>query len=134
MEVYHNMPQEADRLLKGRFQLLNVWKPIKTIYRDPLGVVDARTVSDDDLVPVKIIYPNKEGESIVVKPGGEKGKEPHRWYYLYGQKPEEVLIFKIYDSDTDKARTVPHSAFENSEEKHQPPRESIEVRCLVFHD
>ena len=128
------MPEDAERLLQGRFQIINVWRPIKPIYRDPLGVVDAHTCPREDLVPVQVLYPNSTAESFTVRPGAEEGKERHRWHYLYGQKPEELLFFKIFDSKTDgRARSVVHSAFSNEEEADKAPRESIEVRCLVFH-
>ena len=39
--VVHHLPSEALELLKGRYQIINVWRPIKTILKDPLGVVHA---------------------------------------------------------------------------------------------
>jgi len=132
--VSYHLPEEADKLLAGRFQIINVWRPIKPIYKDPLGVADANSVPDDDLVPIKLIYPDREGETYTVKAGAEKGKERHKWYYLYGQQPDEVMLIKCFDSKKDgRARRVPHSAFVNPSEEHREQRESIEVRCLVFH-
>ncbi|KAI9720783.1 MAG: hypothetical protein M1812_002622 [Candelaria pacifica] len=130
--VTHHLPDEASHLLAGRFQIINVWRPIKPIFKDPLGVADATTVSDaDDLIPVKLVYPHRTGETFTVKPGKEK---PHAWYYMYGQRPDEVMLIKCFDSKTDgRAKGVPHSAFVNPETEDREPRESIEVRCLVFH-
>ena len=133
-DVYRHLPHEAEELLSGRYQIINVWRPIKPIYKDPLAVADARTVPDEDLVPVKLIYPAREGATFTVKPGAERGRETHQWYYLYGQQPSEVIMFKCYDSKEDgRARAVPHCAFTNKQEEHQDARESIEVRCMVFH-
>jgi hypothetical protein len=57
----------------------------------------------------------------------------HRWYFKYGQRPDEVTLIKCYDSLEDgRARRVPHSAFVDPAEEENYPRESIEVRCLVF--
>lgn len=57
----------------------------------------------------------------------------HRWYYLSNQTPDEVTLIKCYDSETDRARLTPHSAFlDASSPKEAPHRESIEIRCLVF--
>ena len=42
--VRHHLPEEADQLLQGRSQIINVWRPIKPIFKDPLGVADARSV------------------------------------------------------------------------------------------
>ncbi|MCJ1307248.1 hypothetical protein MMC25_000894 [Agyrium rufum] len=132
--VRRHCPDEAEQLLAGRFQIINVWRPIKPIYRDPLAVVDARTTDAEDLMPVELIYPNRTSGSFTVKPGKPEGQEQHKWYYLYGQQPQELLMFKCYDSKTDgRPRGVPHSAFTNEEEAGKESRESVEVRCLVFH-
>ena len=97
--------------------------------RDPLGVADATSVPDSDLLPVKLIYPNREGETFTVKPN-----PAHRWNYLSRQRPDEALLIKCFDSKTDgRARRVPHSAFSLGERGEGPARESIEVRALVFH-
>lgn len=84
---------------------------------------------DSDLLPVQLIYPDRVGETFTVKPNDE-----HRWYYLHGQRPDEVMLIKCFDSKTDgRARRVPHSAFVNDATVDEEPRESIEVRALVFH-
>jgi hypothetical protein len=128
--VTWHLPDEAEALLKGRVQIINVWRPIKTIYKDPLAVADAHSVPDSDLVPVKLIYPNREGEIITVHANNE-----HKWFYRYGQTPEMVTLIKCYDSKEDgRARRVPHSAFVNPETEGYEERESIEVRALVFHE
>ncbi|KAJ8059548.1 hypothetical protein OCU04_011204 [Sclerotinia nivalis] len=127
--VAYHLPEEAEKLLKGRFQIINVWRPIKTILKDPLGVAAANSVDDKDLVPIKLIYPDREGETYGVRydPG-------HKWHYLYKQTPAEVLLIKCFDSKTDgRARRVPHSAFVNPEHEGEEKRESIEVRALVFY-
>ena len=128
--VLHHLPDEADRLLTTRHQIINVWRPIKTILKDPLAVADAHSVLESDLVPVALIYPNRRGETLTVRPNSE-----HKWYYLYGQTPEEVTLIKCYDSKIDaRARRVPHSAFVSKATEDEEPRESIEVRALVFHE
>jgi hypothetical protein len=128
--VPHHLPQEAEQLLKTRYQIINVWRPIKPIYKDPLAVADALSVPDSDLIPVALIYPDRRGETLAVRPNRE-----HRWYYIYGQTPAEVMLIKCFDSKLDgRARRVPHTAFVNPETIGKEPRESIEVRALVFHE
>lgn len=128
--VPYHLPEDADKLLKSRYQIINVWRPIKTIFKDPLGVADARSVPDSDLVPIGLIYPDRRGETLTVKPNSE-----HKWNFLYGQTPEEVLLIKCFDSKLDgRARRVPHTAFENPATVDGYSRESIEVRALVFHE
>ncbi|OCL07606.1 hypothetical protein AOQ84DRAFT_364826, partial [Glonium stellatum] len=128
--VTHHLPELAPQLLQGRYQIINVWRPIRRVQRDPLAVADAHSVPDADLVPVKLIYPNREGETYTVRPN-----KAHRWYYKSGLGPEEVLFIKCFDSETDgRARRVPHSAFEIPGTPDEVEgRESIEVRALVFY-
>lgn len=128
--VPHHLPaEEAATLLKGRVQIINVWRPIRTVRRDPLAVAEANSVPDADLVPTKLIYPDREGETYAVRYGAG-----HRWHYASGLTPQEVLLIKCFDSKLDgRARRVPHTAFEDPEAVDEPARESIEVRALVFH-
>lgn len=84
-----------------------------------------------DLVGLPMVYPDRRGETYAVKPN-----PAHRWYYKYAQRPDEVMLIKCYDSRADEglARRVPHSAFINPAEEGGEPRQSIEVRALVFYD
>ncbi|KAH8667949.1 hypothetical protein BGZ60DRAFT_487313 [Tricladium varicosporioides] len=127
--VKHHLPAEAEELLKHRYQIINVWRPIKTIKKDPLAIADARSVKDSELVPIGLIYPDRDGETYSVKYA-----EGQKWYYGEGLRPEEVLLIKCFDSVEKEgwARRVPHSAFVDEEREGEEGRESIEVRALVF--
>ena len=50
-------------------------------------------------------------------------------------RADEALLLKCYDSATDgRTRFVPHTAFiDPTTPPDTPPRESIELRTLVFH-
>jgi hypothetical protein len=134
------LPDESERLLKSRFQIINVWRPIKTIFKDPFAVLDARTVLEEELVRVKVIYPTHEFESVSVRGPSEERKEKeggegHKWWYMSQQTPEDALCLKIFDSKTDgRARRVPHSSFTDPEFEDRDARMSIEIRALVFHE
>ena len=65
--VPFHLPDEADKLLQSRVQIINVWRPIKTVQRDPLAVAEADSVSDGSLVVTELIYPNRRGETLAVK-------------------------------------------------------------------
>jgi len=128
--VYQHLGHEAERLLKGRVRIFNVWRPIRhPAAHKPLAVSDWRFLdTKHDLVSVRHIYPDREGSTFKVR------YDPnHRWYYLSNQTPEEVTLIKCYDSEVDRARLAPHSAFlETISPPEAPHRESIEVRCLAF--
>lgn len=128
--VPYHLPEEADELVKGRVQLINVWRPIKQVQRDPLAVAQADSVAEEDLVPVGLIYPTRNGETLSVR-----HNEGQKWFYKSGLTPEEVILIKCFDSKTDgRARRVPHTAFSDpTAAPNAPTRESIEVRALVFH-
>jgi hypothetical protein len=122
---------EAEELLKGRVQVINLWRPIRGPLRDaPLAVCDAGSVAAEDLVPSDLVYRDRVGETYAVKfnPG-------HRWFYVPEMRRDEALLLKCFDSATDgRARFMPHTAFEDpSAPADIPPRESIELRTLVFH-
>jgi len=128
--VKRHLGEDADELLKGRFLILNVWRPIKgPVVDHPLGLLDFRTVSEDDLLPTDLIYPDRVGEIFNVK-----ANPNHRWYYASKMEPNEVILLKCFDSHPNGgARLTPHSAFKDpSTPVDADPRESIELRALVF--
>jgi hypothetical protein len=122
---------EAEKLLKERVQIINVWRPIGGPVEDhPLAVADFRSVDfEKDLVPVTLKYPHRDGETF-----GVKYNDKQQFYYKSRIDVDEVILIKCFESKMDgRARLTPHTAFEDptSPEKARP-RESIEVRALVF--
>ncbi len=125
------MGDEAEELLRGRVQVINLWRPIRGPLRDaPLAVCDSRTVAPDDLVPADLVYRDRVGETYSVR-----YNPAHRWYYAPEMRPDEALLLKIADTKTDiSARFMPHTAFTDPTTPADAfPRESIELRTLVFH-
>ncbi|MDQ8728179.1 CmcJ/NvfI family oxidoreductase [Bradyrhizobium sp. LHD-71] len=125
------IPDAADDLLKGRVQVINLWRPIRGPLKDaPLAVCDARTVAFEELVPADLVYPHRVGETYAVRFSPQ-----HQWFYFPDMTASEVLLLKCYDSKTDgRARFAPHSAFTDpTSPADARPRESIELRALVFH-
>jgi hypothetical protein len=125
------LPEEAEELLKGRVQVINLWRPVRGPLLDsPLAVCDATSVGREQLVPSDLVYPHRVGETYSVT--YESG---HRWYYVPRMRPDEALLIKCSDTSTAvPARFTPHSAFTDpTTPADAPPRESIEVRTLVFH-
>ncbi|KAF5389928.1 hypothetical protein D9757_003640 [Collybiopsis confluens] len=128
-----HLPTEAPELLKHRFQIINLWRPISRPALDmPLTLCDYRTVNENNLVAVTRISPGRKGQTYRVKYTSE-----HRWKYLRGMTPEEFVLIKCYDSTPDQnvAIFTPHTAFKDpSTPEDTPARESIELRAFVFYD
>ena len=124
------MGEEAEELLKHRFEIVNVWRAIRGPLRDaPLAVCDAATVAFTDFVPSDLVYRDRTGEIYRVK-----YNPAHRWFYAPEMQTDEALLIKYYDSAPDKARFTAHSAFEDpTASADVVPRESIELRTLAFH-
>lgn len=123
---------EAERRLKRRFAVINVWKPITGPVLDtPLAVCDARTLKQEDFVETDLVYSDRVGEVYSVA-----FSEAHRWYYVSEMRSDEALLLKCYDSvENGCARFTAHTAFKHpSSPPDAPTRESIEVRTLAFFD
>ncbi len=124
------MGGEAEDLLKRRFAIIQVWRAInKPIESNPLAVADARSVAMDDLMVAERRYPHRVGQTYRLKHNPN-----HRWFYFPQMRRDEAIVFKVYDSEKDgRARFTPHSSFADpATAPGAPPRQSIEVRALVF--
>jgi hypothetical protein len=124
------LPNEADELLKRRFAIIQVWRPIRhPVETAPLGICDARTLSPDDLVISERRYPDRVGQTYAIT-----YNPAHKWYWFPRMRREEALVFKVYDSLKDgRARWTAHTAFDDpTTPPHARPRESIEIRTLAF--
>lgn len=129
-------PEESDKLLAGRYRIINVWRPLNptAVESFPLAFSSSATLQDTDVVPVEHRYPSGyTGETAAIK--HNKGQE---WWYLSGMTGDERLLLECFDSESLKSGSgiggrVPHSAFEHPGTREGAVgRESIEVRALVF--
>ncbi|KAE8447773.1 hypothetical protein EG329_010167 [Mollisiaceae sp. DMI_Dod_QoI] len=117
----HLPKEEAEELLKGRYAIINVWRPIENPASDfPLAVIDWRSTTPSDFIAVDLLYPSRtdtddddrgkeklpdektlysregyeaKGETFAVAPS-----EGHKFYYVKDMTPEEVMLLKCYDS------------------------------------
>ena len=122
---------EAPSLLKERVQIINVWRAINGVVEDhPLALADYRSVDwENDLVPVTLRYETREGETFSVKYSPKL-----KFYYKSKIDTDEVYLIKCFENKLDgRARLTPHTAFSDpNTPDNAKPRESIEVRALVF--
>lgn len=126
------MGDEAEALLTRRFAFINIWRPIRGPVLDaPLALCDARTVSDAEMAATDLVYPDRTGEiyNAFYSPN-------HEWFYFSALERDEAVLIKCYDSLKDgTARWSLHTAFDDpTTPADAPPRESIELRSIVFFD
>lgn len=128
-DYFHETPEVAEKLLKHRFAIVNVWRSINgMVSSSAIGLCDASTVAPEDLVPVTRKAKDRIGElqQAVYRPS-------HQWYYFPEMQPDESLLIKTYDSAKDgRARFTIHTAFDMPKAENAKPRESIETRCFAF--
>jgi len=123
--------ERAGAVLGRRWQLVNAWHPLRGPLVDwPLAVCDVRTVDfardtmAGDVVDRSQVFENTQCHY----------NESQRWYYLSGQMPDELILFKNADSQEPigAAPGVPHASFDNPLKTDADfRRESIEMRVLV---
>ena len=123
VRVRRHLPaEEAEELLKGRYQIINVWRPIGHPASDfPLAVVDWRSTEPKDFIKVDLLYPKRDGQDD----GDDRGKEKpvedreqnshdgyeikgetygvapsdrHKFYYMKDMTPDEAMFIKCFDS------------------------------------
>ena len=123
-----------------KFGIFNVWKPLKTVRRDPLCLCDERTVRDEDLQAGKVVVPKVgEIENFALRASEEGG---HGWCYVREMGVGEAYVFRIYDGRVDdvggeegigrekRSHGVAHTSFVDPGTEGEAARESVEVRSF----
>jgi hypothetical protein len=126
-------PTEADRLRVGRYQSVNVWKPLRGPIRDwPLALCDPRSVDTSELQARDTVRRDSYIETYQMH-----WNQNQKWYYVRDQMPNEAWVFLQGEvSETGGSMLgVPHTSFPNSlASADDLPRESIEVRAFVYYE
>lgn len=125
------LPDEADRLLQGRFGIIQVWRSVAPrVESEPLAMCDGRSIPEVGFIRNERRYRDRTAETyhIAYNPA-------HRWFYFPYMTRNEALVFKVFDSDASAGvRFTAHTSFDDPT---TPPgaklRESIEMRALVFY-
>lgn len=114
--------------------LYQTWRVITDPPQDmPLALCDGRTVSETDVIPMDFHGPEGSRNEFV-RSRACRFNPQHRWYYFPDMRPEEVLVFKGFDSDVPDARNAMHTAFDDMSVDSAVPRGSIECRFIALFD
>jgi len=125
------MGEEAEELLKHRFAIINLWRPISgPVLESPLTLCDAQSLAEEDLIASDLRYPDRVGETYAILYNSNQ-----RYYYFPKMQPDEPVLIRCFDSaQTGAARFSAHTGFDDpTSPPDAPPRESLEVRMLVFY-
>ncbi|KAH8722309.1 methyltransferase CmcJ [Ilyonectria robusta] len=126
--VIRQLPEDAHALLQGRVRVINIWRPLfHTVEECPLAVRDGSTVESQDKVETDHVRRHYIGSTIFLQHNTRQ-----QWHWLSNQSPNEAILMKMFDSETHPAIDCPHSSFEYQSSPNCLPRQSIEVRALVF--
>jgi len=96
-----------------------------------LVICEYDAIKDDDLIAAERHYGNRIGGVYNLSYSPDQ-----RWYYFPQMQTNEVILLKCFDSLTDgTARWTAHGSFDDPNSRADaPPRESIEIRTLMFWD
>jgi len=122
---------EKEEILSREFCIVNVWRNIKEsepVQSKPLAVLEPSTLDKGDFITYEMQYAERKGENYALhfNPG-------HRWYHYPLMEKDECLVFKTWESRTDRPRYCFHTAFDAlTQLPDAPPRSSIEVRTVAI--
>lgn len=129
----------------SRFMAVNLWRVLSEPPQDwPLAVCDGRSVGREDGVGNVMVrvdeIPDRETMLTMHIPGEDQlptaflflHNPEHRWYYYPDMTPEELLAFKLYDSNESGAWRVPHGSFHDTTRPDAKVRESAEIRTVAY--
>ncbi len=123
--------------------MTSLWRAFSPPPQDwPLALLDYRSVGDDEGEPNLLLFVEKLPDPGNVPdipdpdamPAGSifAHQQQHRWWFFPDLTADEVLLFKLHDTDHSVAWRVPHTAFEAPYAKDAVPRESVEFRTIAF--
>ena len=122
-----------------RVAAYSVWRPLKRVTRDPIAVLDFQTARPDKWHAFDYRSTGYKGDYLLEAysiNAPEKGKEDEqKWYYASEQMPDEVMLIKFADSESEIDPNVAKGCGHGSPAivgQIGETRESMEARVLAF--
>lgn len=127
-------PERAEEFAGKRLVNINLWRGTRPVRTSPLAVCDARTVDKGDFMLVRFgdapppPGPVPGGLNVAYNP-------KHHWYYYPDMEPDEVIVFRLYDTADQDWHMTAHSAIvDPTAPADAPKRQSYELRTLAVFD
>jgi hypothetical protein len=127
-------PDRADEYANKRVANINLWRGTRPVQCSPLAVCDARSVDRSDFMLVRFGEAPPPPGPV---PGGlNVAHNPkHHWYYYPDMQPDEVLVFRLYDTGNKDWHMTAHTAVvDPTAAPDAPKRMSYELRTLAVFD
>ena len=125
-----------------RALITSLWRVFSPPPQDwPLALCDYTSVGPDEGLDNRLYFVDKIPADLYADmpadaPGASgfefRYNPAHRWWYFPGMTRDEILFFKLNDSDQSRAWRVPHSAFRDTAAHAAQPRHSIEFRTIAY--
>lgn len=122
-------PSVLAQRLSDRHRIISVWRPLNgTVESEPLAFVSATTLAPAHLHTVRYLR-----DGVPTYFTGVMHDPDQRWMYWSTMQNDERLLLKCTDTALASNDRAAHSAFDHPGSPiNAKPRESIEVRALVF--
>ena len=120
------MGDEAEELLKHRYAIINLWRPIAgPLLKNPLALCDATSLEEENLVASELRYPDRTGEtySVTYNPA-------QRWFYFPKMTADEYVLIRCFNSSRAAARPASRRmAVSPTRTPRTTPRRAKASRC-----
>jgi hypothetical protein len=128
--------EDADPAPYRRYAIYQAWRATSTPPHDSvLAMVDATSVAEGDTRLFYGVFGPEGAPMSLLEAQLGMANPAHRWLYFSGLTPDEVILFKGFDSDSTRATGVMHTAFDDpTAPEDASPRASIESRFFAFFD
>jgi hypothetical protein len=125
-----------------RALITSLWRVFSPPPQDwPLAICDYTSVGPEEGLNNRMYFVDEIPEDLYLDmpadaPGAsgfEFHHNPnHQWWYFPDMTRDEILFFKLNDSDESRAWRVPHTAFHDPTAQATQPRHSIEFRSIAY--
>lgn len=119
----------------SRLMIIQAWRALSPPPQDfPLAFCDATTTRDTDLSMADYVANLRNEPGSAQKTLNLLYNPDQRWYYFPEMTPNELVLFKGYDSNDHYKVRSGHSAFDDRRaHPDAKPRESLEARFFVYY-
>ncbi|KAK4236582.1 putative CmcJ-like methyltransferase [Achaetomium macrosporum] len=129
LQLHHSFPGQRAYFENCDFDMINVWRVLTGPNDDwPLTLCDFNSIDHgNDRIATDRMHKDHIGENELLFPNTK-----HKWYYIPGQLPDQLLVFRNTDASGLRSKAFHASFF--SPQSRGPPRQSCEARFVAFRE